>query len=669
MKKKFLYSILVLGAILSCVPDDRNNNMVDDSFGVAAKTLVQDVSIHAGSYTVGLVKNGKGQQSGTLRIVTDQTKVQAALDQFNKDNRTAYKGIMPASIYWENTTFSFRPEDIVKNLRLSWDPELVGYLMGDESNYVIPILLEGEGVQVNEGRSFMVIRLTRSSLSVVQASQARTVARKNVEPGPDGQTPELQEIITLDLNLSQAIKGVGMSFPVVADPSLIDTFNATQEMDYTPAPEGLVTILDKQVNIAEGSLGNTYRIQIDKSKLTGSDGKLLDFPPYVMPIRVEKEGVSATRDGKEFDLHGMKYGNMVTYITISPAQKGISVVAREWGLYSESAAWYSELDGFTAGADRTVAMDKDYVYVSLSSAAGGIYALSRTSGAFVKKLDVSPAQGRGNTFPVSCVRTIKNTAGNDILTFCSLKGDSGQHLYVYAYVNGTDAAPVQILDFAKDNKGGVEDWRRYGDRYTVTGTWQDGELWFQTWSDGGTAKTIGFTLKNGTVTNPEDPIDYYVAGPKAGIKDVVWYPGWDHVLITENGKGTFFKPGSAGPNGWLKWDQVEVMEDLSLTYGYNFFEFHDQNFIAYAQVEGENAVRGRLVIMDDDSATPADFPAQLKARSNVREFPIQHEEDFEAKSAVTAASSVADCTVWEISGNTYIAVLVQGCGLSVFQLQ
>ena len=63
------------------------------------------------------------------------------------------------------------------------------------------------------------------------------------------------------------------------------------------------------------------------------------------------------------------------------------------------------------------------------------------------------------------------------------------------------------------------------------------------------------------------------------------------------------------------------------------------------------------------------FPAQLKARSNVREFPIQHEEDFEAKSAVTAASSVADCTVWEISGNTYIAVLVQGCGLSVFQLQ
>ena len=80
-------------------------------------------------------------------------------------------------------------------------------------------------------------------------------------------------------------------------------------------------------------------------------------------------------------------------------------------------------------------------------------------------------------------------------------------------------------------------------------------------------------------------------------------------------------------------------------------------------------MRGQLVIIDDTSLTPADFPAQLKAQANARRFPLQHEEDFEAKSSVTAASSVADCTVWEIGGNTYIATLMQGCGLSVFQLQ
>ncbi len=667
MKKIFL-PVLALVLAAACVPDERNQFIPADSFGVTAKSLVTEASVHTGSYTVGIAKNGKGQQPGTVFINQDQDAYLPLLEAFNKEKGTHYEAVLGSLIDVEKPELSFGKEDVVKNLSLTWDPELMAAFMGNKENYVIPILIDSKDLGTSNGRQFMLVHLNRSSVGVNQLSQARTIERKKVEASEENPNPELKEDILLDVTVTNPIKGVGMTFPLVLDPTLTEKFNKTQEIAYETAPEGLVTLPSDKVSIAEGTLGATFSVRINKDLLL-ENGKLKDFPPYVAAVRLDNDGLSATLGGKPFKLQGLSYGNMVTYITIAPAEKGISVVVREWGLYSEGAAWYSELDGFAGGADRTVAMDKDYVYVSHSAAAGGIYALSRTSGAFVKKLNIGTAADKGCTFPVSCVRTIKNTDGDDILTFCTLKGDSGQHLFVYAYVNGTDAAPVQLLDFALDNKGGVEDWRRYGDRYTVTGTWQDGQLWFQTWSDGGTAKTIGFILKNGAITNPADPVDYYIAGPKAGIKDVVWYPGWDNVLITENGKGTFYKAGSAGPNGWTKWDEVESLPELSLTYGYNFFEFHEERFIAYVQLEGENAVRGQLVIIDDTSLTPADFPAQLKAQANARRFPLQHEEDFEAKSSVTAASSVADCTVWEIGGNTYIATLMQGCGLSVFQLQ
>ncbi len=667
MKKIFL-PVLAIALAAACVPDERNQFIPADSFGVTAKSLVAEASVHTETYSIGIAKNGKGQQAGTVSVNSNPDAYLPLLDAYNKAHGTQYEAAPRYLLNFDTPELSFGKEDVVKTARISWDASLLGEYMGESTNMVIPLFIESKDLGTSEGRQFMLVHLNRSSVGVNQQTQARTIERKKVEASEANPEPELKEDILLDVTVTNPIKGVGMTFPVVLDPSLTESFNKTQEIEYKTAPEGLITLLADKVSIADGALGATFSVRLNKELLL-ENGKLKDFPPYVAAVRLDKDGLTATQGDQPFELKGLDYGNLVTFITVAPAEKGISVVVREWGLYSEGEAWYSELEGFAGGADRTVAMDKDYVYVSHSAAAGGIYALSRTSGAFVKKLNIGTATDKGCTFPVSCVRTIKNTAGNDILTFCTLKGDSGQHLFVYAYVNGPDAAPVQILDFALDNKGGVEDWRRYGDRYTVTGTWQDGQLWFQTWSDGGTAKTIGFNLKNGAVTNPADPIDYYIANPKAGIKDVVWYPGWDNVLITENGKGTFYKAGSASTNGWTKWDEVEVCPELSLTYGYNFFEFHEERFIAYVQLEGENAVRGKLVIMDDASQTPAGFPAQLKAQANVREFPLQHESDFEAKSSVTAASSVADCTVWEIGGNTYIATLMQGCGLSVFQLQ
>ena len=668
MKKFFILAALLL-FLPGCFPDNREDNMVDDSFGLTFSAQLQNTSVHTGVCTVGITKGGKGKTAGTVYIDWNPDDYNAELDKYNQANGTDYKAVMSSLITPDVLSLNYSASDVVKSVTLTWDPDQVAKVINDKTNYVIPILLKSDNLEIGKGRNFMLIHLTRSGISLSQSSQARSIERKSVEPDDSGNEPVLTETITLDLEIDNPLAGVEMTLPVTIDNSLIAKFNEDKEIVYSEAPAGLVSLVDSKVTIPASGLSGSFKVLLDKSKLL-DNGHYVDFPPYVIPVKVDPAGLSATLNGESFDLRGLSYGNMVCYITVSPAEHGISVVVREWGLYSDGAAWYSNLDGFAAGADRTIAMDKDYVYVGHSNGASpAIYALSRTNGTFVKKLDVSPAIGNGCTFPVSCVRVIKNTAGDDILTFCSLKGDNGQHLYVYAYVNGTDAAPTRILDFALDNKGGVEDWRRYGDRYTVTGTWQEGKLWFQTWSDGTYGKTIGVNLSNGTITNPADPEDYFIQSPRAGIKDVIFYPGWNNVLITGNDTASFYRPGAAGANGWITWTKTEAADDFVLSYGYNFFDFHEQNFIAYMQLDGENAAAGKLVIIDDEGTVPSDFPAQLKAQTNRREFPIQHADDFEAKSSVTAAASVGDCTVCEISGNTYVAVLMQGCGLSVFELQ
>ena len=114
---------------------------------------------------------------------------------------------------------------------------------------------------------------------------------------------------------------------------------------------------------------------------------------------------------------------------------------------------------------------------------------------------------------------------------------------------------------------------------------------------------------------------------------------------------------------------LEKVDDYALTYSYNFVTFHNKKYIVYVQLEGANATKGRLIIIEDTCKQPADFPSVLKAGENLLEFPLQDAADFEVAATVPASSSVGDCTVHTVNGNTYIATLLNGGGLSLFQLQ
>ena len=338
---------------------------------------------------------------------------------------------------------------------------------------------------------------------------------------------------------------------------------------------------------------------------------------------------------------------------------------RVWGLYNTGAEayWFADVKdgsaGMAATTDRNIAMDDDYIYLAKSSAYPQVFAIDRTDPSKVKKLPINGIAG--GTHPISCVRVVKNTDpavnnGKDILLVSNLKGD--YELKVFAYLNGIEADPTQVLIWQWDNHANASDWRRYGDKFTVTGTWQNGAIWFQGWSDG---KALYFPL-NGGIDKPNE-VSYVIDATASAIKDIAVYPGQDtEVFITSYNKAAFWtKSADKNANNWILWTEGAAIESLKNTYGYNFFAFNGKNYIAYTKIE--DTTHSRIQVMEDNGA----FKSSLDAKAGLMELPLQHASDF-ATASPAAGQNNGDCTVRIIDGEVYIAALGSDMGLSLFKM-
>lgn len=338
---------------------------------------------------------------------------------------------------------------------------------------------------------------------------------------------------------------------------------------------------------------------------------------------------------------------------------------RVWGLYNSGAEanWFAGIsDGgaaMTATTDRNIAMDDDYIYMAKSSAYPQIFAIDRTDPSKVKKLDITGIAG--GTHPISCVRVVKNTdasvnGGKDILLVSNLKGD--YELKVFAYLNGIDAAPTQVLIWQWDKWANASCWRRYGDKFTVTGTWQNGALWFQGWNDG---KALYFPL-NGKV-DKDNEVSHVIDATASAIKDVAVYPGQEStVLITSYDKAAFWtNSGSKNTNNWVTWTEADLMPSLKNSYGYKFFDFNGKKYIAYTQLESTK--KSRVQIMEDNGT----FKTSLEAKAGLLEAPLQKADEFSAESPAAGGNN-GDCAVRIIGEEVYIAAMHTDVGLSLFKM-
>ena len=452
--KKTAYLITSLLILSGCFHDERNNFMVSDSFGLTGREDVMNASVHHGGMNVGISKSGIGQSAATLQVITDAQQCKTALDAFNKENETAFQ-MAPENLYsFDRTSFSFTEKDALQEVSVSWDPEEMAAFVGESQQYVIPVLIESKDLDVNPKRNFRLIRLIRSQVSVLQKTVSRTINRKKVEPDADGVQPEMEETLILDVEIDTPVKNVGISYPVIVDNSLIPAFNESQEeLSFEAAPEGLVTIKTPSAVIPESGKSATFSLVFDKNLLM-EGGELKPFPNYVIPIRLDTENASATMNGKEFQLKGLSYGNTVAYVTIlyEELKKG-TTITREWGKYaSASGAWSSYITGFTAGADRNVTLDGEYIYIAETNTTKNLWAISLSSPETYKKLPVGTVLDEG-TFYVSCPRIIKNTdasinGGKDLLVVSNMHTGGDPKLYVYDKGIGEDPSVINMTTWA-----------------------------------------------------------------------------------------------------------------------------------------------------------------------------------------------------------------------------
>lgn len=307
------------------------------------------------------------------------------------------------------------------------------------------------------------------------------------------------------------------------------------------------------------------------------------------------------------------------------------------------------------GMARSLTMDDEYIYLPKSSAYAAIAALKITDPTTQVKGNVTNVSV-GNTFKTSFVRMMKNTdasvnGGKDVLIMSNLTNTNDANLVIYAYTNGIENEPVILAQFAWDSANNVTDWRRYGDRFYVTGTWQEGKIYLPSFNAN---KIVALSVANGART----AVEQYAAGTNSpdGIKDLTVYPGGNKLFLSNLSIANLVSAtGNKSAQGWDEYVLDKASAKGVGTYGYNFFEFDGKKYIAYARATETSA----QIEVIEDQGTEDNFVASIDAQAGLLSAAIQGE---------LASGNTADCCVREIDGVVYIAALSRDGGLALYKL-
>ena len=367
-----------------------------------------------------------------------------------------------------------------------------------------------------------------------------------------------------------------------------------------------------------------------------------------------------TKEVRTAEVEIYSEGKEIANFTVSQdAYDGIvleCVAAR----YSAGAdAWCSFIPGI---ANRSMASDGKYVYLNSSEATAKIYAVEVAS---LLAGDAAPAYHAlnvtgisGGTHAVSSLEVFPNEGGDPVLIAVNLAIDGSQNFNIYAYPDGTDAAPVLFHAYRWDGVANVSDWRRYGDRISASGTWQKGSLWVS--SQSGT-KVMAFNIENGA-TSAELSEYCWFDGMPASLSEVTLYPGTKEALLTDASSAGFWSPDPSGATHsggfWPKWNAGNKSESLKGAFSFQFFTFGGKKYIAYVQLPDNTHCD--LIVVEDLGSLEASLQGEP-----LYKIPLYEGTEASCK----AANTYGDCNVVEINGKPHIIAMMQGGGLSIFEMK
>ena len=654
--KNILLSALMITAVASCA-DDRNNFLPDDSFGFNNKAgeNVLTLPLYGGSHDIAVIKSGKGLNEGVVNITTSNFD----LNNFNKQYDVEYIPLPSDQDLYSFSTESiaFGTDDVTKSFTVSWDIAKVAAFMEEEpaNQYCIPVVLRSDELEVNDGRQVFILNLVTSTITAEQTLLSRTYEWES-EPA--------SETMDITVRIDKAIPGIDLTIDFEVDESLVAAYNEANGTDYELAPEGLVTLgADPTIKAGEGYV--LLPVTINTEALADETGLVKrDWDGYVVPVKIS--GMS---------VDGVKVKNALTYVVV----KGLEPIppqlfTRLWGIYATSSTtpWQSE---FGISDSRNITMDDEYIYIPQNSAdAAVLKAVSITDPTVVKNVNVEGIAG--GTHVLSCVRMVPNTdpainGGKDILLATNLTLGDGSHLHYYAWLNGIDNAPTKYM---VDDSG-----RRMGDKFIVLGSWKNGEVYAKDYNTGNIVRNAmvetgvgewpgadGLAYARGRMDYSASVLDaagcigsayVYPGTPKAG-SDIV--PGF---LVTSTASGHWV----ANTSGNVFASTADL--GLGMTHGYNFFSDAKTGakYVAYVALEASQE-KGSVKVISDFNGTYDGLAGVLQTNKVVFEAPIQDGMDATVVSPCPATHSTGDCVVREIRGETYMAVMIQNVGISVFKL-
>ena len=660
MKKIFrniLLSALTITAVASCA-DDRNNFLPDDSFGFNNKAgeNVLTLPLYGGSYEIDVIKSGKGMNEGVVNIITSDQDLKDYNEQYDVEYHP-----LPADqdMYSFSTeSLSFGIDDVTKPVTVSWDIAKVAAFMEQETQkqFCIPVVLRSEALEVNEGRQIFILNLVTSTVTAEQTLLSRTYEWDS-EPA--------SETMDITVRIDKAIPGIDLTVDFEVDNALVASYNEANGTNYETAPEGLVTVGTDPV-IKAGEAYALYPVTVNTKVLADPETGLIkrDWDGYVVPIKIS--GMS---------VDGVKINNGLTYVVV----KGLEPIppqlfTRQWGIYatSSTAPWQAT---FGLSDARNIAMDDEYVYIPQSAGGDAVLkAVSIADPALVKNVNVEGIAG--GTHTLSCVRMIPNTdpavnGGKDILSACNLSLGDGSHLHFYVWLNGIDNAPV--LSIVEDSG------RRLGDKYIVVGSWNNGEVYLK---DYNTGNIVRYAMIDGRFGEwPGGDGLAYARGRmdyNASVLDAAGCIGSAYVYPGTPKAGSDIPAGflvsSTSSTHYLSNVSGNVFAStadlgMSLTHGFSFFDDAKTGlkYIAYVGIAAAQD-KGSVKVISDFSGTPDGFLGVLQTNKVVFDAPVQDGMDATMVSPCPATHSTGDCVVRKIGNDTYMAVMIQNVGISVFKL-
>lgn len=355
-------------------------------------------------------------------------------------------------------------------------------------------------------------------------------------------------------------------------------------------------------------------------------------------------------------------------VTVKVSTTGFSKLTKVWQVFANRDGIASDFYGTgiipaspgTDAWDRNLAMDDNYIYLArankgYSTKQYGVFAV-KISDQSVQMLDTTgmynPAEGGFGAHATTDVHVI-----GDKIVACNLANAAGNNLKVFVWDN-VAAAPRVALTY----NVGTAPSPRLGDKFTFTGDWTNGKLYFVDYNANN--RYYVFTITNGTIgQTPEtvvvpglfEPSSGSSAGAVIPFSDTEWW-------FSGTGKqGTVFNPVTKTVTYTVSGSMLPSSE-----VGDVFFEFNDQKYIAFlaSKLSWKNWLL-RIKALD--------YPTLKESLENLTDkaYDINMSGvNIEEESTATNANATGKVVVHSTSdGKLYIAAVSTNQGIALYKAE